>query len=190
MRNSLRSSLLTSPELSLVLVSDLQTRLLAAMPDQSRLIAQCRLLLRGAKLLDVPVVGTEQYPQGLGRTLPEIAEFLPDPPEKLRFSCVEALQLPPVAERTDGRSRVVLLGIETHVCILQTAFDLQSLGYEVLLPVDALSSQQEIDHVTALRRMETAGMTLTTVQSLLFEWCETAAHPHFKTLSRLVTGRE
>lgn len=184
-----------SPELALasqcfIVVSDIQERLMAAIPERRPLIEQAVQLLRAATLFEVPVLGTEQYPQGLGTTVPEIAEFLPDPPSKLRFSCVEALQIPPAGERHDGRFRAVIVGIETHVCVQQTAFDLQALGYEVILPVDTLASQRKTDRDVALRRMETAGMTLTTAQALAFEWCETASHPAFRQLSRLVQGKD
>lgn len=190
MSDYVRSYELARPEQCLVLVSDLQEKLVAVMPDRSQLMERSCQLLRGAELLGVPIIGTEQYPQGLGKTVPEIAPFLPDPPAKKRFSCVEALQLPAAGERSDGRFRIVLIGIEAHVCIQQTAFDLQSIGYEVILPTDAIFSQRAEDRTTALRRMETAGMTLTSTQALLFEWCETAEHPQFKAISRLVTGRE
>lgn len=189
MSDYLRSRELSRPEQSLVLVSDIQERFMPVLEGATEFVARCRLALAGAQLLEVPIIGTEQYPRGLGKTIPEIAEFLIDPPSKLRFSCVEALNLPAVGEREDGRDRVVLLGLEAHVCVLQTAFDLQALGYQVILPVDAIRSQNAEDCQVALRRMENAGMTLTTVQSLLFEWCETAEHPQFKALSRLVTGR-
>lgn len=185
----IRSGELALPEQSLVIVSDVQERLVAPIAERLKLIERCRLLLRGAALLEVPILATEQYPQKLGRTVPELTDWVVDPPAKLRFSCVEALALTAVGERTDARRRAVLVGIETHVCIQQTAFDLQSLGYEVILPVDALASQRASDHEVALRRMENSGMTLTTTQALLFEWCQTAEHPQFKALSQLITGR-
>lgn len=184
-----RSPELTSPEQSLVIVSDMQERFMPVIPEVERLLQRCEQLLQGAEWFDIPILGTEQYPQGLGPTVPRLAKFLPNPPAKKRFSCVEALNLPAAGEREDQRFRAVLIGIETHVCVLQTAFDLQALGYEVLLPVDALASQQQQDTEIALRRLESAGMTLVTTQMLLFEWCQTAEHPRFKDLSRLVLGR-
>ncbi len=189
MSEYIRSPELVGPDQSLVIVSDLQEKLMAVIPESERLVHRCGLLLQGAEWLNVPILGTEQYPQGLGPTVPALAKFLPNPPAKKRFSCVEALNLPAAGERADERFRAVVIGIETHVCVLQTAFDLQALGYEVLLPVDALASQQHQDTEIALRRMESAGMTLTTTQMLLLEWCETAEHPRFKDLSRLVLGR-
>jgi len=189
MAEYIRSGELALPEESLVIVSDVQERLVAPIAERLKVIERCRFLLQGATLFEVPISVTEQYPQKLGSTVAELTEWVTAPPAKLRFSCVEALQLPAVGDRTDGRRRAVLIGIETHVCIQQTAFDLQALGYEVILPVDALASQRVSDHEVALRRMENAGMTLTTTQSLLFEWCQTAEHPQFKALSNLITGR-
>ncbi len=181
---------LISPTQSLVIVIDVQEKLLAAIPDSKNLTKSICRLLQGAKLFEIPVLGTEQYPQGLGATVSPVDEYLEAPPEKKRFSSVETLQLPGAGEREDDRFRAVLVGIETHVCVQQTALDLQAIGYDVVIPVDAVRSRNQLDYETALRRLENSGATLTTIESLLFEWCGTAEHPNFKTLSRIVTGRE
>ncbi|WP_237226533.1 isochorismatase family protein [Rubinisphaera sp. JC750] len=189
MSNYVRSAQLASPDQCFVIVSDIQDRLMEVLPDREHLLERSQMLLEGAKLLSIPIVGTEQYPQGLGETVPEIQPYLDNPPAKKRFSCVEALDIPPAAEREDGRFRAVIVGIEAHICVQQTAFDLLSLGYEVIIPADAIDSISESDWHLALRRMESAGMTVTSVQSLLFEWCETAEHPQFKAISRLIQGK-
>jgi len=163
---------------------------MAVLPDRDHLLERCQLMLQGSRQLGVPIVGTEQYPEGLGETVEEIQEFLVDPPAKKRFSCVEALAIPPAAEREDGRFRAIVVGIEAHICVQQTAFDLQSLGYEVIIPADAVDSISESDWHLAIRRMESAGITITSVQALLFELCETAEHPEFKAISRLVQGKD
>ncbi len=186
----LRSPQLARASECLVIAVDLQDKLLAGMSDREELIARSRLLLRGARTLEIPLLATEQYPQGLGSTTESIAELIPEPVAKKRFSSVEALDLPCAGERDDDRFRVIVFGIEAHVCILQTVFDLQSLGYEVIVPVDAVTSRNRIDRDTALQRMQSTGVTLTTVETLLFECCETAEHPNFKTISRMITGRE
>ncbi|HCS54915.1 isochorismatase family protein [Rubinisphaera sp.] len=186
----LRNPQLTDASQCLVIVVDLQEKLTAAIPQAEKLLSRSRLLLKGAQVLGIPILATEQYPQGLGVTVASISEFIDSPAAKKRFSSVEVLELPAAGEREDGRFRVILTGIEAHVCILQTAYDLQSLGYEVLLPVDAIESQNQIDRDVAFTRMSNAGMALTTVESILLECCETADHPEFKRISRLITGRE
>jgi isochorismate hydrolase len=112
------------------------------------------------------------------------------PIEKLRFSSAHSLPWAAAAPVATAPHQAVLAGIEAHVCVLQTAFDLLSNGYRVYLAVDACCSRAEGDYNTALQRLANAGVVLTTVESILFEWCETAENPAFKQLSRLVTGRE
>lgn len=183
-----------SPELlhrssSRLVLIDLQPRLLAAMPDPARLTAACRLLAAGAKLLQVPAVATEQYPQGLGETIPELAGLVDRRVTKLRFSAAADLGWPPAAQDPDRRFQVVLAGVEGHVCVLQTALDLLSQGYSVFVPMDAVASRRELDWKLAGERLASAGAVLTTVESVLFEWCETADAPEFKRLSGLVKAR-
>ncbi len=190
MTQYIRSRELIPPEQSFVIVIDVQEKLVAAIDQSERLIDSIARLLESARLFHVPITGTEQYPQGLGKTVSLLGDYLDHPCEKKRFSCVESLQLSAAGEREDGRFRAVLVGIEAHVCVQQTAFDLQSLGYEVIIPVDAVRSRHELDCSTALRRLENSGTTLTTIESLMFEWCATAEDPHFKAVSKIVTGRK
>lgn len=156
-------------------------------PDREALIARCRLLAQGARILSVPIHITEQYPQGLGTTIPELAEFAVDRPTKTRFSCAECLDWgPPGPEEP---FQIVVAGIEAHVCILQTVLDLLALGYQVHIAVDAVSGRLELDKQVALRRLELSGAVLTTAETVLFEWCVVAGTPEFKAISKLVTGR-
>ncbi len=185
--SSTRSAELLSRSRSRLLLIDLQERLLPAIPDRESLVARCRLLAQGARILCIPTHMTEQYPQGLGTTIPEIAEFSANRPSKTRFSCTESLGwLPP---SPDEPFQIVVAGIEAHVCVLQTVLDLLALGYQVHVAVDAVSSRGEIDRQVALRRMELSGAVLTTAETVLFEWCEVAGTPEFKSISKLVTGR-
>jgi nicotinamidase-related amidase len=133
----------------------------------------------------VPAAATEQYPQGLGPTVPELAERLDAIPPKLRFSSGECAG---IFEDWNQRGlfKVLVVGIEAHVCVQQTVFDLLAAGRRVYLAVDAIGSRYDIDYQTALRRMDSAGATLTTTESALFEWCEVAGTPQFKEISRLV----
>ncbi len=186
---SMRSPELLHARRSLFLVVDLQEKLINTIPRQNQILTTVGWLNEASRLLEIPACVTEQYPRGLGRTMPDLARTLPPPEEKLRFSAVDTVGWKPAAESADGRDQVVLIGIETHVCILQTALDLVALGYRVYLPVDACGSRYPLDHDVALQRMQLAGVTLTTAESVLFEWCETAEHPHFKTLSKLIKSR-
>jgi nicotinamidase-related amidase len=171
-----------------LLVIDVQEKLLPFIPDAPALVRNIAFLIDGARLLGMPVQATEQYPRGLGPTVPELAARLPNRPEKVAFSCCA---IPSVVEtfHRAARPRVVLAGIETHVCVLNTALDLVNLDFQVFIPVDAVSARYRLDHDTALCRMERAGAILTTSETCLFEWVGGADHPQFKAISRLVQER-
>lgn len=179
----LRSTELMSREASRLLVVDVQEKLLPTIAGAEKLVAKCRRLIEGAKLLSVPVFVTEQYPKGLGPTAAALAELVPDRPAKLRFSCAEVLQWGPAAEQADNRHQVVVCGMETHVCVLQTCLDLVALGYQVFVAADAVASRNEFDWKTALDRMASSGVIVCTMESVLFEWCSVAGSPEFKTMS-------
>ena len=168
-----------------LIVVDVQEKLLPAIPHHERLLWNLRRLVDGAALLGVPVVATEQYPKGLGPTVPELRQRIAAPPAKVMFSCRECGDL--LAQlRQKGVYKILVVGIETHVCVQQTVVDLLADGYRVFVAVDAVGSRYSLDHETALRRMDSAGATLTTVESALFEWCEAAGTPEFKQISALV----
>ena len=154
-------------------------------PDHPRLIWNIRRLIDGAKILGVRVAATEQYPQGLGPTTPELASRLDAIPGKLAFSCGECGTIFDQFQEA-GIHKILLAGIEAHVCVQQTALDLLADGYRVYLAVDAIGARHRIDYDTALRRMDSAGATLTTTEAALFEWCEVAGSPEFKQISALV----
>jgi hypothetical protein len=142
-------------------------------------------LIDGAKVLGVPAVATEQYPQGLGPTMPELANRLGPIPEKLTFSCGGCPEML-AALRGRGIHKILVAGIEAHVCVQQTVLDLLADGYRVYLAADAVASRFSVDREFALRRMESAGATLTTTEAGLFEWCEVAGTPEFKQISALI----
>lgn len=176
-------------ESSILLVVDVQDKLLAKIPGAATLVRNIAFLLDVAGLLGVPVRATEQYPKGLGPTTPELARRLPTPlPSKTAFSCCGASGFLTELQGL-GRPTVVLTGMETHVCIAQTACDLLESGFQVFLPVDALAARAALDHDTALRRLERAGAVLTTTEAVAFEWTADAAHPQFKAVSALVVAR-
>jgi hypothetical protein len=142
--------------------------------------------LDGARILSVPVFGTEQYPKGLGRTADELASRLGATREKVVFSCTPVLGWGHAAEIADDRDQVVVAGMETHVCVMQTVLDLIAGGFRVYVPADAVASRSELDWRIALDRMASSGATITTVESVLFEWCERAGTPEFKDIQKLI----
>lgn len=171
-----------------LLVVDLQDRLLAAIPGRDRLVAVASRLVRAARILDVPVFATEQYPRGLGPTTPELADLIPDRPAKTTFhGCGAPEIVEGLADR--GARHVTLAGIEAHVCVAQTALELLRLGYRVQVLADAVGSRFAVDREFALRRLEHAGAVVSTAEAALFEWIGDAGHPRFKEISALVKGR-
>ncbi len=180
-----RSPVMMSRDDTAVLVIDMQEKLLPSIHDSQRVTWNVRRLIDGARLLGLPVVGTEQYPKGLGPTVPELAERLGPMPSKLCFS---SCGCPELFEDLRGRNyrKILVCGIETHVCVAQTVFDLLADGWQVYLAVDAIGSRYLTDHVTAVQRMDSAGATVTTTEAALFEWCETANATEFKQISQLV----
>jgi len=174
-----------APQDTILLVVDVQQKLMPLIPGGTRIVWNLRRLLDGAEATGLRVLATEQYPQGLGPTVPELAGRLGTIPSKMTFSCggcepfvsqLEALAV----------SKVMVAGIECHVCVQQTVLDLLAAGYRVYVPVDAVGSRYAIDYETGLRRMETSGATLTTTESALFEWCQESGTPTFKKISALV----
>lgn len=185
-----------SPELlhrasSRLLIIDVQEKLVATLSDSTRqsLLNGCRFLAEGAKILGVPLSMTEQYPQGLGPTQASLCEFSDQRPSKKRFSALECLGWPAAAEAADDRFQIVVAGMEAHVCVLQTVFDLLASGFQVFVVADAIASRSEIDQRIALERMANGGAVLTTAEGVLFEWAETAEAAEFKQLSGLVKSR-
>ena len=173
---------------SILVVVDMQERLLAAMPDPDREhIVRCNnILLRSAQTLGVPVLGTTQYARGLGAVHANLAPLLPEPIiDKTCFSCAG---VPDFAARLTAlrRQQVVLCGIEAHVCVLQTALDLLARGKSVFVIEDAVASRSPDHKHNALRRLAQAGVTISNTESLVFEWLRDAGHEHFKALSALI----
>jgi nicotinamidase-related amidase len=171
-----------------LLVIDVQEKLLPLIPAADALVRNIAFLIDAARQLGLTVQATEQYPKGLGPTVAELARRLPERPDKLAFS---SCAVPSVVEafHRAARPKVLLAGIETHVCVLHTALDLLALDFRVYVAVDAVGSRYAIDHETALRRLENAGAILTTSEAAVFEWVGGAGTPQFKEISRLVQER-
>lgn len=180
----IRSPELMNREDTALLVVDVQEKLLPWIWNRATLVWNIRRLLDGAKLLGVPAAGTEQYPKGLGPTAPELAERLGPIPSKLAFSAAVCEEIF-AGFRTRNIHKILVTGIETHVCVQQTVLDLLADGWQVYVAVDAVGSRYALDYQIALERMHSAGATLTTSEAALFEWCREAGAAEFKQISRL-----
>ena len=172
---------LINPVLSRLLLVDHQLRLMPAIHDGAAVIACARTLAKAADMLGVPILRTEQYPKGLGATVPELAGFGATI-EKMTFGSCATPGFPEhVAE-----SHVVVSGCEAHVCVLQTVFGLLDLGKTVFVVADAVGSRAPASKTAALERMARAGAEIVTTEMVVFEWLGTAAHPQFRELSQLI----
>ena len=167
---------------ALLLIVDVQERLLPAMFEAERVVRNCALLARAARLLGLPVVVTEQYPEKLGATAPMVADALGTvaPISKMLFSACTAETMEQV--RDSGRTTVLLCGLETHVCVMQTALDLIENGFIVFVPDNAVSSRYESDKTAGLQRMHHAGVVPASTESAVFELLRQAGTPEFKAL--------
>lgn len=168
-----------------LLVVDVQEKLIRMVPGHERIIWNIRRLIDGAKLFAIPALATEQYPKGLGGTVAELASRLGSRAAKTAFSSVGCREIAGELERSP-RPKWLVAGIEAHVCVQQTVLDLLGNGWQVFVAVDAIGSRFDIDRETAIRRMESAGATLTTTEAALFEWCQDSSAPQFKQLSAMI----
>ena len=173
-----------------LLVVDVQERLAAAMPADSlaAVVKNMRILIQGARVLGLPVVVSEQYTKGLGPTLSELREVLPEGApviEKLHFSCWGSPELASTIKGL-GRDQWIVVGIETHVCVFQTVRDMVDHGLVVHVPVDAVLSRTRQNVDAGLRLMERAGAVLSSTEAVLFDMLELAGTPEFKAISKLV----
>jgi len=185
----LKTELLSQSNSVLVLV-DIQQRLVEAMPDTTALdlIKSAQILSEAAHTLAVPILVTEQYPKGLGATVTELKSTLDDCSiiiEKTHFSCAKVEAFAEYLE-SSGRKQVILAGMESHICILQTALDLQAQGFQVYVIEDAVCSRTNENKKNALQRLQQANVVITNVESTLFEWLGDARHPDFKAVSKLI----
>jgi nicotinamidase-related amidase len=177
------------PEKCMIVVIDVQERLAPAMKNLEPMLKKTEMLLDGGRLLGVDTVLTEQYPKGLGTTVETVRSHLDAERtpvlEKTAFSCFGSTKF--CAHLTSINPKtLVLCGIETHVCVLQTARDAVARGYNVVLAIDAVSSRTDTDRDAALDYLREIGVQLRSVESILFDWLKDARHPQFKTVSKLV----
>ena len=172
---------------SVLFIVDMQTRLAAAVDKAEAAIARTRLLIDAATRLEVPIIVSEQYPQGLGHT-DERLHPLPNAARVFPKNSFAAMKDPSIAEHLQGlaRRQVLLTGMEAHICVLQTALALKEQGYEVAVAADAVGSRLPERKMLGLERMRAHGVEIADSEMILFEWLGEAGTPAFKELSRLI----
>jgi nicotinamidase-related amidase len=170
---------------SLLVLVDVQEKLIPLILNKEAVIARCEWLLKLANRLNVPILASEQYPKGLGTTIEAFHPYLVQASriEKVAFSCMQEPSYVTLLQK-HNKNQLILLGIEAHVCVLQTALELNEAGYEVFVVVDAVSSRNERDLKYGLKRMKHAGVGLVTAEMVFFEWLRQSATPEFKALSK------
>ncbi|MCL4476624.1 MAG: hydrolase [Nitrospirae bacterium] len=176
-----------SKEDAVLVVVDIQERLAVVMSEREKVVGNCINLIEAAKLMSIPVVLTEQYPKGLGPTVNEIKEALPsyEPVEKLSFSCCgEPSFMTALASK--GRKRVILCGMETHVCVLQTCIGCLREGYAVHAVRDAICSRSKENFNIGIDFMRDAGAVITGTETVLFQLLEKAGTEEFKAIVKRI----
>jgi nicotinamidase-related amidase len=166
---------------------DVQGNLAQMMYQKDSLFSHLQSLIKGIQILEIPIIWVEQNPQGLGPTIPQVATLLGDSPKiaKQHFSCYREVEFVKTLQ-TAAKTQVLLAGIETHVCIYQTATDLVANGFEVQVVVDAVSSRTVENKAIALQKMRSVGIGMTSVEMALFELLEKAGGTKFKQLLQIV----
>ena len=172
---------------SSLVVVDVQGKLAQLMYNKEILFKNIQILIKAAKILDIPILWAQQCPDSLGPTVPEIEQLLSDnePINKAAFSCCGEENFN-IALNELARNQVLLCGIETHVCIYQTAIDLLRKGFSVHVIADAVSSRTPENKHIALSRMTAEGANLSSTEMALFELLKTAEHPQFKNIAKLI----
>jgi len=173
--------------LSQVVVIDIQDKLVDVMPKSEikKVIDASSVLIQAAKILEVRCLYTEQYPKGLGLTVKKIKSLLPEPAiEKKTFSCLDESKFKSALVKS--RPQIILCGLETHICILQTALALKAAGKEVFVVEDATLSRSSLHHQNAIARLRSEGIVVTNIESVIFEWLRAAEGDHFKIIAKLI----
>lgn len=166
---------------------DFQQRLFPAMNDKETLLKNALILVEGLKILGIPVAFTQQYTKGLGETIAELSSLVPDfaPIEKTDFSCLGADEYASFLERHPSKT-IILCGIESHVCVLQTAVDLKEAGYEPIVITDCIASRSALSKESAIDRFRFENIMMGTCESILFELTRSAKAEAFRAISKLV----
>ena len=173
---------------TMALIVDFQEKLVPVIDHQETLLQNTAILMKGLKALGIPMIVTQQYTKGIGMTVPILSDILGDDfayEDKLTFSCAQDETILGRIEAT-GKRNIIICGMEAHICVLQTAVDLISLGYHVILVEDCVGSRKESDRQIGIRRAEMEGAIPTSYESILFELTRAAKTGVFKEISRLI----
>ena len=181
---------LTNASKSQLLIVNVQEKLTKAMPktDRDIMISNITRLAQTARFLEIPITLSEHYSKGLGHTIPEIMQHLPpatQAKDKLTFSCCTAPGFEEQLGQDAKRKQIIIVGLEAHICIIQTAAGLQQWGYQVFVVEDAICSRSAAHRENAIQRMRQGGIKITNSESVAFEWLGDASHPHFSEVSQL-----
>jgi isochorismate hydrolase len=185
----MKSNVLSKANLSQLLIIDVQEKLVKSIPDKimKSVLKNINAIREMALILDIPVLITEQYPKGLGKTEPGILynqKVMLPIVEKTSFSCCTAPDF--TNKIQNNKEQIIIVGIESHICVLQTALQLTSMTKKIFVIEDAVCSRHKSNHRNAIARLSKENIVISNTESLLFEWLEDASHPHFKTASRLI----
>lgn len=177
--------MLITPDKSCLLVIDIQEKLVPAIDEKEKLIKNSKWLIEIANILKVPIMTSEQYPQGIGHTIDELKTILPDDNymEKIHFSCMAE----PACHskiKGSGFEQIVIIGMESHVCVLQSAIQLKQQGFDVYIVADCVSSRSLEDKAYALERMRGCGIHIVTREMVAFEWMQKSGTESFKQISK------
>ena len=179
--------MINDQRLSQLVVIDVQDKLVDVMPktEIKKVIEASRVLIEAAKILEVPSLYTEQYPKGLGPTVKKLKSLFATPSiEKKAFSCLDEPRFK--SHLMKSRPQMILCGLETHICILQTALALKAAGKEVFVVEDAILSRSSLHHQNAIHRLRSEGIVLTNSESVMFEWLRVAEGDQFKAIAKLI----
>jgi nicotinamidase-related amidase len=176
-----------SKEQTLLVLVDVQGKLAKIVHDSETLIENLGRLIQGLRILGIPIIWVEQYPEGLGSTVEEVAQYLTGlkPIRKISFDACKNETFTQAVKAT-GRRQLLVAGIETHICVYQTSIGLKALGYEVQVVTDAVSSRTLANKEIGLEKMKSAGITWTSVETALFELMKIAEGDHFKQIIKLL----
>ena len=172
---------------AVLLIVDVQDKLAVVMGERQKVTDNCLHLIEAAKLLNIPIVVTEQYPKGLGLTINKIRDTLPsyEPLEKMTFDCCRGERfLEKIASLR--KTHIILTGMETHICVLQTCLGLLEKGYFIHLVSDAVCSRKKADYKTGRNMMHDAGAVITCTETVLFQLLEKAGTPEFREISKRI----
>lgn len=175
-------------ENSLAILVDVQEKLLPVINDKDELLKNIMKLIKGLNVLQVPILESKQYTKGLGETVPPIKELLIEGTpsfDKISFSCYDDTSIKQYIME-QGKTFIILFGMEAHICLLQTAIDCMEVGYQVIVVVDCIGSRKDSDKQIAIKRLEKEGVIITTLESLLFELTRYAGTEIFKEISKII----